>query len=234
MKTLKKLNSRQGSYTVEACIVVSAVLFTLFALIFSLLFLCQKAMLTSAAGRCAQKGAEIWSSDSFNTYTSGGLSDGYRTSLYYRLTTLNASDSRTIDISRDFSDEIQSCIKDYNTSTGTKKKMAWIKYQAYAGLDKCVLKPERTSISIRYKNYFIKSRLEVTITQEVKIPFGFIKALIDGKDTLTLNATGTANVTEPAEYIRNVDLAVEYGKKIKEGMKLDELLDRIKGEAAKE
>lgn len=233
MALLNKLKTdNKGSYTVEACLAVTTVLFVLFAVIFSFIYLSQEAMLSEAAGHCAQKGAEIWVEDGFNTYTADSLTDGYRTSLYYRISDFKETDSRTINIAEELDKELEAIAAGYRASVGTRKKMNWIKYAAYSRLGRCIMRPEETKIEIAYKNDFIKSQIQVSISQEVKIPFGFVKALFDGKDTLTLEATGTAVVAEPAEYIRNVDLSVEYGKRL--AGKLSSVIEKINSEAAKE
>lgn len=230
---LNKLKTdNKGSYTVEACLAATTVLFVLFAVIFSFLFLVQKAMLSEAAGHCAQKGAEIWIADTFNAYTANGLTDGYKTSLYYRISDFKETDSRSINIAEALDKELEAIEGGFRASRGNEKKMNWIKYAAYSRLGRCIMRPEKTNVEIAYQNDFIKSQVQVTITQEVKIPFGFIKALFDGKDTLTLRATGTAAVAEPAEYIRNLDLTVEYGKRL--AGKLDSVLEKLSSEASKE
>ncbi|HYF74978.1 MAG TPA: hypothetical protein VD757_00205, partial [Candidatus Nitrosocosmicus sp.] len=75
--------------------------------------------------------------------------------------------------------------------------------------------------------------LIVEIIQEVKIPLGGIKAFFDGKDTLTLIAWSEAAVTEPDEYIRNIDLAMELGKRYKDKLDLKGLLDKVQAKGSK-
>ncbi len=86
---------------------------------------------------------------------------------------------------------------------------------------------------ITYSNNIIRGKLSVEITQEIKVPLGGIKQFFDGKDTLTLSAQSEAAVSEPDEYIRNIDLAVELSKKLEGELDFEGMLDKIKAKGQK-
>jgi len=58
------VRDRKGSFTVEAAIIIPAVILTMFALILVSEFLYQKSCIQAIADRTAQRGAEIWNSPS--------------------------------------------------------------------------------------------------------------------------------------------------------------------------
>ncbi len=226
LKVLHKLASdRKGSYTVEACLTVTTVLFVLFALSGSFLYLSQRAMLSAAAGYCAQKGAELWAAGSSSA---GGGSEA----LYEGLDMSEKKVSESINITEELDEVLRSAAAAFSENEGAERKMNRIRYALLNRLGRCILKPEKTDFQIVCHKGFMSSRIQVTIIQEVRIPFGYLKAVFDGKKTLTMTAAGTAVLAEPAEYIRNVDLSAEYGARL--AGKLDSMLDRIRHEAAKE
>jgi hypothetical protein len=65
------------------------------------------------------------------------------------------------------------------------------------------------------------------------VPFGGIKRFLNGKETVTLACKSTAAVTEPAEYIRNVDLALELTKKLEDSIDIEGVMSRISGKGDK-
>lgn len=87
----------------------------------------------------------------------------------------------------------------------------------YRQLTKGLIKPKRIHIKISVENDFLTKNIKVDISEDLKIPFGRIKALADGRDYLTVTAAGRATLVNPTDYIRNVDLGLEYLYRIKKG-----------------
>lgn len=85
-------------------------------------------------------------------------------------------------------------------------------------LGKGVIKPAHTAIRVRVDRQILSSTLKVTVTQEYRLPFGWIKAVFDGQERLTLTGTGEAALLEPVQYIRGVDLGLEYIQRLREGI----------------
>jgi len=100
-------------------------------------------------------------------------------------------------------------------------------------IENTILKPKNTKVRITYTNSGLRGSISVEINQEIKIPLGGIKEFFDGKDTLTLSGQSTATVTEPDEYIRNIDLALELYKELGEELDLKGIADKIMAKVQK-
>jgi len=210
MRDLIKTNNR-GSYTVEAAIVFSVIIIVLSCLVLSFMLMYHKVLLTKTAGSAAQKAAAMWTQGD-NLYD-GIFGDQWGEKKY----------SETVQGAVDL--EIRRAQLQSELDSGLLGREE-IKYKAgqlavYRELSRIVRKPESTTVNFNYKRHLLAGEIIVTITQEMKIPFGSLKYYFDGKDTLTLIGTGTAAVVQPAEYVRNVDLVLEYAGKLKarEGIK---------------
>lgn len=248
IKTLStgKYKNYNGSLTLEAAIVIPVMLFLLTGMIILSFIIYQSTLLKRIASEAAQQGAEIWT-DSRKSIANGAWDASARPdSVYYRLTedslfsscyykedidlynnqAYNNSANHNLTYNKgvgDFS------IPDKNTLANLQsRKISQIRKLVYSGLVGGILKPVYTSLTIQYENYFIHRSITVIITQEIKIPFGGIKMLFDGSDTVRLTGTSSAAVVEPAEYIRNVDFILEYAKKITEANGFGKFLSNIK------
>jgi len=109
-----------------------------------------------------------------------------------------------------------------------KGKLEEAQRKAFSQLFKSIREPKKTIVVIEYDNGIILQRIKVKISQEINIPLGNIKKYFDGKKTVTLRAESTAIVADPAEYIRDVDLALEYATKAKEKVDVNEILEKVK------
>jgi len=187
----------------------------------------QKALLTRAAALAAQQGAEIWT-DNRKSIENGALSDRRKLELsemyYYLYDDFNKSYSETIDISSDIFAQ-----PDTGGASPQDLKFGKIRKLIYSDIKKGILRPLATKMSISYTNTLIERRIEVTLSQEIKIPFGALKSFFDGSKTVTLASTGTAVVAEPAEYIRNFDLVLEYAYKTGKALDTGSIAEKVKG-----
>lgn len=98
-------------------------------------------------------------------------------------------------------------------SAGLKKLQAELHRKLANGL----IKPQLTEITISIDNEMLTRSVKVVISQDIRIPFGRLKALSDGQDFITITGTGIATIIAPPQYIRNVDLCVEYLYRLKNG-----------------
>lgn len=210
------LANKRGSFTIEAIIIMSTIIFVLFLLCFSFMLMYQKMLITKTASFVAQEAADSWSQGN---------------GLYYRISDGSASSSKLIkgSVTAEKINEILPN-KEKNCNTG---KVERTQENAFTQLFKRMGKVEETNVEIAYNNGFILREVKVHITQEIKIPLGHLKKFFDGKSTVTLEAESIAIVTDPAEYIRDVDLAMECAVKIKEKVDFDQLLNKVKGKAGK-
>jgi len=205
------LQDRRGSVTIEAALVVSALLSALAVLIFSFMIMYQQVLLSRTASLAAQEAAQLWVQDN---------------SLYYRLFAddVLAGDQEII-YSGFATAENGGALAGLSFY---QRKFAQIKKLAAAPLQKTISKPQATTIKINYDNSLLTRRIHVTINQELAIPLGSLQSFFADKDTLTLTGVGRAVIAEPVGYIRNIDLALEYGTKFKEAVDLTTLRQKLK------
>mgnify|MGYP001625363447 CR=1 FL=1 len=65
---------------------------------------------------------------------------------------------------------------------------------------------------MNFHNYLVQQVVEIRITKEVDIPFREIAQYFDAD--LDMEVTARAAVTQPAEYIRNIDYGIELAKTV--------------------
>ncbi|GEM_PF-567931 len=217
-----------GSITIEAAIVVPTIILVLIALIVAFMILYQKAILVKAATQAAQQGAEIWTDSRKDIMDGSWDNTKERDSLYFRLFDSSFSASSTMDL---VSETKQEWEKTGNSIKGAKtlKVFNCVK----TGLKRGLMKPKITKVDLDYTNCMVEGKLDITITQEIEIPLGWIKSFFDGKNTLTLTAKGVAVVEQPAEYIRNIDFALEYASKLKDSIDFGGILGGLKAKLKK-
>lgn len=197
--------------------IFTLIVFNVLALIFTFLYMQQKASLISAASLAAQQEAELWQ-------------DGW---IFDNLLLSERTFEGHFEKETDSNGKPQMVLK---TDTGDSLlgQGGVLSVEALGKrLVNTVLKPENTRIRVKYTSNIIRSRIIVEITQDIKIPLGSIKKLFDGKNTLTICGRAEAAVTEPAEYIRNIDLAAELYRKLNGNLDLEDLMQKIKPKGQK-
>lgn len=207
------------------------IVFAIFALLFTFLYMEQKASLESIASFAAQQGAEIWL-DSRRNVEDGAIDNRKpKDPIGYRIFDNRIFSSTTYEgCFEKVSHENGKAGMVLKLDTGNDlpgKKAAMIGEALSKKIEDTILKPESIRVRITFKNNALRGRLIVELTQEIKIPLGGIKEFFSGKDTLTLSAQSTAAVTEPEEFIRNVDLMTELSKKLGDKLDLRDLAGRI-------
>lgn len=234
---MDKHKYEKGSCTIEASIVFALVISVILTLLFAFLYMQQRACLESFASFAAQQGAELWT-DSRKSMEDGGVNIkkaedpiGYRVfdNLLFTSKTYeghfaegdHANGKSRLTLKMDTGDNLPG------------EKIALIGEALSSKIEGTVLKPKDTKVRITFSNNALRGRLTVEITQEIDVPLGGIKQFFDGKDTLTLCAESTAEVIEPDEYIRNVDLAAELFKKMGEEIDFGGLIDKVKSKGKK-
>jgi hypothetical protein len=191
----------------------------------------QKTYLVSAASFAAQQGAELWRDSRRNIENGELIGTGTENSYGYRILDNLLLSRKTF----------EGYLKEEKGADGKSKlvlimdvgnnlpgqKVALIGEALCRRIENTVLKPEKTRVKLIYSNNGLRGRLSVEIMQEINVPLGGIKKFFDGKETLTLSGESTASVTEPAEYIRNIDLAIELSRRIEGELDLMGLLDKL-------
>lgn len=219
----------KGSLTVETTLIISVVIFLLFVLIFSFMIMYQKAVLEKTASMVAQQGAEIWV-DSHKQINNGYWDlDKDKDSIYYRLFDDSLFTGKKYSITINNSAQLGELLfEGKEIEDIQEQKFTKMKRLIFSELNKGILKPSRTIVEISFINVQ-ERKIEVSLTQDIKIPLGFLVKLIDKKGSLELNCKGAAVVTEPAESIRNIDFAIEYARKVRETIDINAFIEKLKG-----
>ncbi len=222
----------KGSFTVEISMIFTVIVMAVITLLFTFIYMQQKAYLVSAAAFAAQQGAELWR-DSGGSMENGGADNGkHMDPLSYRIFDNLLLSERTFEghlVEEIGDDGSPVFVLRLDAGDGLAgRKVAIIGDALAKRLRASVLKPEETRVRLKYSNNGLHGRISVEIIQEIKVPLGGIKRFLDGKATVSLAGSATSKVTEPAEYIRNIDLAVELSRRLGEELDLMGVLDRLK------
>ena len=207
------------------------IMLAVLALLFTFLYMGQRASLESFASFAAQQGAELWL-DSRRNMEDGRINNKRpEDSIGYRIFDNLMFSSTTYEgyFEREASDNGKTRVV-FKMDAGNNlpgHKALLIGEDLCKRIESTILKPESTRIRITFNNNALRGRLIVELIQEIKVPLGGIKEFFDGKDTLTLSVQSEAAVSEPDEYIRNVDLILELSKRLGEELDLGELAGRI-------
>lgn len=183
------MQKRQGSYTLEAVIVMSTIIFIIFAVISAFLLIYQNAVMYYVATQAAQEGAVMWADTSHDL--TGKVSGEDDQGLYYRVGELFGGGGQ------------QEKIEDIR---------AWAEGKLAEMTPDTLIGSGAAEVTVEFHNYLVLRSVEVTVTKEVDIPFQEI-AQYFGKD-LDIRVTARASVAEPAEFIRNVDYGLELAKEV--------------------
>lgn len=185
------MKKQRGSYTVEAVIVMSTIIFIIFAIISAFLLLYQNAVMYYVASAAAQEGAVMWTDMAHKDYLDGRASGTDGQSLYYRVGELFGGGSV---------EEKKSVIK-----TWAEKQLAGMTPNTLIGSG-------AETVEVEFHNYFVHQVVEVRITKEINIPFKEIAQYFS--EDLDLHVAVQASVSEPAEFIRNVDYGLELSREL--------------------
>lgn len=184
--------SSKGSYTVEATIVLSAMLIALCAVMYAFMIMYQNVVVIYAASYGAQQGARAWVNTGIKI---DGSERNYASGLYNDIAELLCGG--------------ETSVKKTNIEKAVKEKLKMSVFSADAA-----------KISVNFENNILQRKVVVDISQKIPIPFsGIAKFFNDGKE-FAIKAKMEATVAEPTEYIRNIDYALEWiqsaGKWLKE------------------
>lgn len=220
---LSRKETVRGSFTVEAAIIVPSVLFIIAVLIMASMLLAQKTLLSKAASLAAQQGAEIWVDSRKDFFNGAWAGSEERDPLYYRFFD-GSFELKAMKMELNSAEDAG----ELTTNSLQKQKIKKLKEAIARSLHNPILKSKSTIVDVEYKNSILERKIIVVIQQEFKIPFGKLIGFFRGKDYITLSATGTAVVADPCEYIRDVDLIVEYASKVKGNSNFNDILTNLK------
>lgn len=177
MKTKQK-----GSFTIEATIVISAMLIALCAVMYAFMIMYQNVVIIYAASYGAQQGARSWVNSGISL---DGSIRGYNSEIYSGVVEVFGGDL-----------------------VNTKKQN--IKAAVNEKLKMSVFSTDSAIVKIDFENNILQRKVIVDIKQTIPIPFSEIVKFFNHGEAFALKAKMEATIVEPAEYIRNIDYAVEW------------------------
>ncbi|MBM0066638.1 TadE/TadG family type IV pilus assembly protein [Alkalicoccobacillus gibsonii] len=180
-----------GSFTLEASLLFPAILIATMMLIFFSMIIFYKSVLQFEANRIADQVAYVWNNSSKDVET--GEFVEYTTEngdgLYWRLTDNNFLQQFGLSGSDD-------------SGLANKKKREHLAKEI----------PGLTEATVSYNNSLLNSTITVSLEKPMPLPSSVTTMF----GTNLMEAKATRSVTEPVEVIRNTEVVVYFGGKIKE------------------
>lgn len=203
----------QGSFTLEASLVMPVIFTSLFLLLFFCLYFYQQSMLSHVAVVAAERSAYVWD-NSHREVRDGSFEVDERDSLYWRLT----------------EDEMLGAIFGFGGKGDTARLRLPVDGSSKDTLAITKLLRVGTELpsgfegSVEYRNQLLLRKVSVSLNRFV--PFPALERVIG-----SLNQSGHSEsyIVDPVEWIRTVELARYYGSRFKKSG--EEGMDR--GEAGK-
>ncbi len=209
--------SIRGSFTIEASIVFAFLLSILVVFVFSCLLIVQMVIVQKAASVSAAVSSELVRNRAIMDLECG---EG----LYQRLSNENGSIRGEIFFGR----SMEEASRDMKADRLLTKKLLLIEQVIRSQLQSQVILPDSCCYEVSYDNSLMQDRISIEVTQRIAVPVGFIKEWFDGSTFITIKGTAFSYVSEPAEYIRNIDLIVEYSSRLKDEIDLKGIFEKLK------
>lgn len=185
---MKKLLNSKGSVTLEATIIIPLISLILFSLIFFSMYVYHRLVILDAAIYTAKQGATTWDNSGRNLETGSLKGQISNDGLYWRL------------------------FNDFNSSNLALAKTAEGTLMLSDKLADGVLREKGTrNIKLTYHNSYFKRTLSAEVAEDIKLPRWLESSMGTG-----IVAKAEADVAEPVEYIRNIDVLEKYLKEIKD------------------
>jgi len=213
----------RGSITVEAAIIVPFIFIVLIVVILTFLLMYQQALLTQTASMAAKQAAENW----METGMSLGREEPAKKDKL-SVGDLYSGFLSIFDSGFEYSEVLKKA-QEADIPQGTQEeRIRDIRALVISRMRTAVIKADLTKMNIRFSNGIMQKKLVVELTQNFKLPMGKLISLFTGSESIELTACGTAVIEQPAEYIRNVDLVLEYMDRFGPKLELDGIFDSLK------
>ncbi|MGN7168827.1 TadE family protein [Paenibacillus cellulositrophicus] len=201
MKNLRaRLKECEGSFTLEASLVMPVVLFTTMILLFLSLYMYQQSMLHQAASAAAERTAYSWD-NSHKEALDGSVPVNQYDSLYWRMTDdqwlgslfgwAGAENSQTVPVP---------------STSSTQGALTAIKLSKTGSAIPAGMQGDMT-----YKNAVLQRKVTASLNQIISLRP--LDAMLDGGSEL--RTSGSSLVVDPVEFIRSIHLMRYYGSKFK-------------------
>ncbi|WP_438351872.1 TadE family protein [Paenibacillus sp. FA6] len=194
-----RLKDDEGSFTLEASLVMPIVLTTTIILMFFCMYIYQQSILQQVASAAAERSAYIWD-NSHKEASNGSFQQGQYDSLYWRLT-----DDRMLGTMFGWSDASneESISLPEGEISGSLPTAKLSKVS--------VLVTGEINGKISYENKLLLRKVSSELHQLINLPP--LDQILSGGSELGVSAQSI--IVEPVEFIRTVDLMRYYGAKFK-------------------
>ncbi|HEX7056438.1 MAG TPA: hypothetical protein VF260_04475 [Bacilli bacterium] len=214
----------QASFTLESSLIFPTVMIAIIAVLFFCLILYKQAMMYFSASQTASRLAYTWD-NSYKSLHTGAYNPGNRDGLYWRQLEDNASG-------------LAGCLARHCEPVSVTFFHAKKMNEGVSLIEKklsraAVDTPDNGNGQISYMNQWINRSITVRLSE----PFYLPEFLANWLGWRQVAAEANASVTEPAEFVRNVDLVRNYAPVAQAWFareQTDQALDQAKEEAAKE
>lgn len=199
MSTPKTGKNQKGMFTVEAVFIVPLMLFSILGIIYLSILLYQNAVAVAEGARAVNRAAAYWSY--IDLENPPALTGGTAAAdLITRDMYLERSPYRFI--AESFMNSGSQRMR--NSSQYAQARVAGIPLQAYSAWN-------GTDVKVQAKYGFLSSSLQVTVQKKYVNPLGNLLRTIGIGARQSHTATTQAPVTNPTEFIRNVDTLYDVG-----------------------
>lgn len=181
------MKKHKAMFTLEATIVVPTILIAIFAVLFAFQVLYQYVVIEYAASFGAERGAMLWDYDYTGVDFVKGTVGG-KNGLYFDL---------------DF----------FDWGGGKSDKISRIELETKKIADSLTLVGGDIKVFAATENSIVGSSIEVTVTQDINIPFQSLIAYFNNGN-MGLTCKSSASLYDPDEFIRNADYLYELANTI--------------------
>jgi hypothetical protein len=196
---IKLIKNEQGSFTIEASLVMPIVMLSTIILLFLGLYVYQKVYVQQLARTVAEQTANNWD-NSHKDPTTGNFNPGEYDGLYWRLTGDSVSDLFGFIVSN-APTTVQIPSLPSGSQNLAEKKLA---------VGASVLPKGLTGTAV-YTNHLVDRKVTVNLNK----PFHMPKLIFDWGGSDTVHADANSHVVEPVELIRLTDITRTYISSIK-------------------
>ncbi len=206
----------QGSFTIEASLLFPIIFLLLVFLIFVSIYLYQKVSLYYMASDAAEKVAFNWSNSHKDPIT-GELKSNEYDDLYWRLTSNNVMD--IIANNQEPMNKSVYVLPSKNSPNEMNKLSLPMKKMAFIASTL----PENLTGEIEYSHHLTSSSITVTLETPINLPL-FVSRIFGER----VSARASVDITDPVEFIRNIDILGNYAHSILGSRNLKDFFKRKK------
>ncbi|MBO5143913.1 MAG: hypothetical protein J6C19_00055 [Lachnospiraceae bacterium] len=204
-----KNKNERGDVVVEATIMLPIAILCVIFLLYTSIFIFQKAILQSAL-------------ETSVVYFKNTLTDNYVSQN--ETVTYTAGEGSVAAQGNSY--QVTGPLNPYNKFTITDKKLSWQEFEKYFySIANNLLYKDDINLKIDYSNYILFKEIRVTAEQDIKFPIDLSIIGIDGD--VHLSAAARVAVVDHDELIRNADYAIDILEDTKVGEAAGKIASKI-------